>query len=340
MNKALKTILDTWRDCFIHLSRIAIFFSCGLTWAALFSNGGLVFDLPCHFRLQYAIAQALFLAAAVAGYLKNRDLFKTAKTSLGNNFLAEVGLAAISLVLNLFLIGVLYLPANQKSTAQSPVLRCLQINVNTRNQSYGKVAALVHKYNADVVALQEIDDTWLTALKNKLPDYPYVAAQPRPDNFGIAIFSRLKLDDQKTEDFGSAQVPTMLARLEFDGAPVTVVSTHPLPPVGTEALNMRNEQLKLLGEARSKWERTVVLMGDLNSTSWAQIFKELCTKADLMDTRQGFGIQPTWPTYSRTLWIPLDHCLVSKDLVVRQRKVCETIDSDHFPVYIELARRH
>jgi endonuclease/exonuclease/phosphatase (EEP) superfamily protein YafD len=58
----------------------------------------------------------------------------------------------------------------------------------------------------------------------------------------------------------------------------------------------------------------------------------------LRDTRAGFGIQASWPTQIPPLGIPLDHCLVSPELVVLDRRLGPAVGSDHRPVILELAR--
>ena len=77
-------------------------------------------------------------------------------------------------------------------------------------------------------------------------------------------------------------------------------------------------------------------MGDLNTTSWSPFFSDLIEESGLRDSRKGFGIQTTWPDGLFLLRIPIDHCLVSKDISVLDRRVGPSIGSDHFPVTVDL----
>jgi endonuclease/exonuclease/phosphatase (EEP) superfamily protein YafD len=81
----------------------------------------------------------------------------------------------------------------------------------------------------------------------------------------------------------------------------------------------------------------LVLLGDLNTTSWSPHFRDLINTAGLKDSRAGFGIQPTWPAGTPPLWIPLDHCLVSPEIKVHDRRVGPNVGSDHFPVIVEFS---
>jgi endonuclease/exonuclease/phosphatase (EEP) superfamily protein YafD len=58
---------------------------------------------------------------------------------------------------------------------------------------------------------------------------------------------------------------------------------------------------------------------------------------NLRDSQLGFGVQPSFPTFSWAIRIPIDHCLVSPEVVVLDRKLAPSVGSDHFPVMVELA---
>jgi len=81
----------------------------------------------------------------------------------------------------------------------------------------------------------------------------------------------------------------------------------------------------------------LLLLGDLNVTPWNHHFKKLLRHTGLKDSTQGYGVQPTWPTYYPWLWIPIDHCLYSSSIHVVGRKVGEHVGSDHYPVIIDFA---
>jgi endonuclease/exonuclease/phosphatase family metal-dependent hydrolase len=56
----------------------------------------------------------------------------------------------------------------------------------------------------------------------------------------------------------------------------------------------------------------------------------------LRDSREGFGLQNSWPAYWPWLSITIDHCLVSRDIRLIDRKVGPDIGSDHYPVLVEV----
>lgn len=345
-----RKIILGWRDDFQSLLRVSVQGTVLLTWIGLFSQSGWFSDLTCHFRLEYLVVQILFIPGAIWWFFERRDPALPSVASLSFHR-AETAIVLASAFLNAVLVGQLWLPPAQPVNSAAPassashscsekrVLKMLQLNVNSKNDKFAEVAALVRETNVDIIAMQELSERWCVEMKSRLPEYRYCLCWQRPDNFGIGLFSRLPLTKLELVTYGKAAVPTILAGLDFDGAPLTVLSTHPLPPSDLLNYDFRNDQFAALAKARSSWTKSVVLAGDLNSTSWSQHFSDLCKKSNLKDSRQGFGVQPSWPVQLFILSIPIDHVLISEDLEVKDRKVCRSVGSDHYPVYIELVRR-
>jgi endonuclease/exonuclease/phosphatase (EEP) superfamily protein YafD len=121
-------------------------------------------------------------------------------------------------------------------------LRVLAINVESENRQYERVAALIRQHDPDVVGVMEVTQEWADALA-KLHGYAVVLKEPRADNFGILLMSKLPLaPDSGVRVFGDTTVPTIVARFELDGQPLTLVLTHPLPPVGGAGARARNRR--------------------------------------------------------------------------------------------------
>lgn len=341
------TIL-AWRDDYQMLLRVGTLATVFLTWCGLFSEAGWLFDLPCHFRVEYLVVQILFLPAAVWGIFESRQPSPASVATMSLRR-SELIVVAVSAALNAMLVGQLWLPPSMPAAAASvspsartavkPTLKLLQLNVNSRNERYADVASLVHESNVDIVALQEVNLNWYGQMKARLPEYRHYECFPRPDNFGIALFSRIPLTKVNVVEYGKAKVPTVVAEVQFDGAPLTILSTHPLPPSDWLNYDFRNDQFDAMAKARSTWSKSVVLSGDLNTTSWSDHFTDLCKQSNLRDSRQGFGVQVSWPVQLFVLSIPIDHVLVSEDLEVKARSICRSVGSDHYPVLVEFARR-
>lgn len=307
-------------------------------------NSVQAFELASHFRLQYAIAQVFFLCLATLIMLKRKDpalAVNDHSDRIWNlNFSRqEIISVLICFLLNAFFVASVYLPLPARQ-ASNRHLKLIQINVNTANKKYDEVANLIQEVSPDIVAAQELDENWCKELSSRLPEYKNRICFPRPDNFGIALFSKLAWKEAHIAQIGKAGLPSAQASIDFDGAIITVLSTHTLPPVQSLAFEFRNEQLEALASQCRSRQGSKVLLGDLNLTPYSSYFGKLLQESCLQDSRQGFGVQGSWPTmfWLKPMLIPIDHCLVSPDLTVIERKILKDVGSDHLPVYIKLAR--
>ena len=142
-------------------------------------------------------------------------------------------------------------------------------------------------------------------------------------------------NDVQTVELGQAEIPTILADFKIDGCQFLFAGTHPVPPGSRFLTDLRNDQLLKLALLVANRNAAAILVGDLNTTDHSPCFRQLLTRARLRDTRQGFGVQPSWGPF-QLLEIPIDHCLVSPHIAVRRRRVGPHLGSDHRPVAIDL----
>jgi len=96
----------------------------------------------------------------------------------------------------------------------------------------------------------------------------------------------------------------------------------------------QKSHFKALAEYIKKSKKSTVVAGDLNTAFWSSAYKNLIASS-LINTRQGFGIIPSWSVNS-ILQLPLDHVLVSKNIQTVNIQAMQSIDSDHLPIYVEL----
>ncbi|MEX0727750.1 MAG: endonuclease/exonuclease/phosphatase family protein [Planctomycetaceae bacterium] len=238
-----------------------------------------------------------------------------------------------------FIVGW-YLPGKSFFAAGSgkqPV-RLLIANVHTSNSQYEKLVALVEREQPDVIALNEVDLGWLTALKPLHERYPYRLEIPQSDNFGIAIFSRLYIIHNDVFALGKDQPPAIeVAVWSDDNRELTVVAAHTYPPMGNRLMNARNRQLEILGKRMANIDGSRVLVGDFNVSMFSPYYRDLEATTGLENARQEFGILPTWPTRRRVMMIPIDHCLHSGDIEIHDCRVGADIGSDHLPLIVDIA---
>ena len=279
-----------------------------------------VLDIPGHFRLQYGLI--LTIAAALAWWLGNPLL----------------GLSAALLAFsNLIVVLPLYLRPQRAlaATGQTPVRRVLFANLWQPNRAHAEVRALIQSSQPDLVLLVETNQRWLDELEPLRQAYPFWVVQPREDNYGVAVLSRHPILEREVRTFSVAGVPNIVARLDMDGQPLTVVCTHPPPPKSRSETRARDEQMANLANLAALRTEPMLLCGDLNLTPWSPVFWRFLRRSSLVDSGRGFGVQSTWPVGKPWMAVPIDHCLASPEVVILDRQVGPPVGSDHYPVIID-----
>ena len=280
------------------------------------------FDLFSHFQIQYLLGTStVIVLLLLARRLRAALIF--------------VLFAAI----NLYFIIPYYVFGTAASAGSSTGIKALTLNVNSANEHYELVKQLIRSANPDVVLLTEVTPTWTRAMEDLHGDYTYQRPEPREDNFGLALYSKLPLNNCTVVFLGAAGLPSLSAEIDIDGRRVTLLGTHPLPPISDRSSRLRNDQLLAVAGHLRATPGPKILLGDLNTSPWSYWFRRLIEESGMKDRSLGKGIRPTWPTDSILFRIPIDYCLVSEEMVVKDRQIGPDIGSDHFPVIVDLALR-
>lgn len=309
--------------------KIAGFFQAGVFLAfcgAVIGYAGAIdfrIDLFSHFRLTYAVA----LAAGIVLALYSRQKRLAVAWVLG-------------FCVNFAAIAPLWLPG--PSTADKPVpertIRVQMINVLRDNPRKDAVIEAIRKADPDVFVAVELDEAWLSALKQALADrWPYTIGKARGDAFGIALFSKRPLANANTFESPGSYAPSIRAEVDHNGNKVTIYGTHPFPPISP--FNQKNwiEHMDDLARRIPGETGPVVVIGDFNTTPWSENYRRFRSISGLADSMQGFGPQASWPSFVPYAGLPIDHVMVSPGIRSIARKVGGFVGSDHYPVTVDLA---
>jgi endonuclease/exonuclease/phosphatase (EEP) superfamily protein YafD len=300
----------------LYLGLAVIIFS---TIVGSFGHIWWVFDLFSHFRVQYFFA-SVGLALVIFIYGKEKPGV----------------LAGIFVLVNLVQILPIYF-SGKKQKAVGVSYRLMLANVNTPNQHHGKVRNLIEETSPDLMVLIEVDENWLDVLGLADLGYNFCVDEPRGDNYGIALYSRFPFISSEVINLGQLGMPSVCARLHIGDDLLTLIGSHPPPPKSRDLALYRDQQIgEIMDYARTR-EGEIIFCGDINMTSWSSIFKHLLERGSLTDSRRGFGIQPTWPTWMPLLLVPIDHIWISRNIQVHNRRVGPRIGSDHHPVILDFS---
>jgi endonuclease/exonuclease/phosphatase (EEP) superfamily protein YafD len=222
-----------------------------------------------------------------------------------------------------------------------PRVRIASANLLTSNRAHGAFLAWIRDERPDVVIALEVGRDWAAALEGLADLYPQRRFSPREDNFGVAALARDPQATLEILDCGPAGVPSLRVRWPVEGTVVTVVGTHPIPPVGAAQALERDTQIDACAAVLFSGPGPRVLAGDLNATPWSPVLVDLRARTGLRDSRAGRGLFASWPTgfgpLDVVLGIPIDHLLHDASLAVVDRRNGPDIGSDHRPVVADFA---
>ena len=86
-----------------------------------------------------------------------------------------------------------------------------------------------------------------------------------------------------------------------------------------------------------KNNQPTIIVGDFNITPWSPYFNDFIQRSELLDTRKGLGVYPTWPKQIFPLMIPIDHGLVSSDIKLHSFNRGPNFGSDHLPLILNVS---
>jgi len=225
--------------------------------------------------------------------------------------------------------------SGEETTSRS--YRAVLVNVDHNNAEFTKISDYIRSVNPDFLLLVEVNEKWMASLQKLRDSFPYSKGYPHP-KFGILLMSQLPFDQASILFLGEERIPTVVAQVTIQNKQrVNLVGTHPRSPMTSAHSRSRNEQLRSIAKLVSDQSNPVVLLGDLNVTPWSPMFQDLLTHSGLRDSMEGLGLQPTWPTRFPLAWIPIDHCLISSEVLVRKRQVGPNIGSDHYPLVVDFS---
>ncbi|MBD2020149.1 endonuclease/exonuclease/phosphatase family protein [Leptolyngbya sp. FACHB-36] len=300
---------------------------------------GFPWELLSHFRVQYFVASVLLCLASLAlwrvGWLRPKALLLLA--------FVLVGLNAVEVV-------PWYLPHSQQISkvaikqAALTSVRILVANVNGNNDRYAPTIQMVRDEKPDVALFIEMNPDWVNELNAGLSDLlPY---RLPGQSGGLLLMSRQPLSQVQVNPPLDASLPTLL---QIGGKPVQFIGTHPIVPVRRTLFHRRNQQLDKLSRYVKTLDAPTIVIGDFNLTPWSPYYRRFIQQTRLHNASLGFGVLPTYPSPSTLVktpkWliplvrIPIDHCLVSKQVRVSTLRTISHGNADHAAVVAELVLR-
>ncbi|MBY0067368.1 endonuclease/exonuclease/phosphatase family protein [Empedobacter falsenii] len=283
-----------------------------------------VFDMLVQYSV-YALIIAFFLCL-----IYNYSIRKQEK----KNILWLIPLVAIPIITYKNL-GNFYFGENARGEQSN--FKIISINIFSQNDEFQHLQKYLGTETADVIVLQELTPSWQKNVEFIRKEYPYYKEEVRSNNFGIAIYSKIPFKKVSTKNYIDEMHPSILAEIIVDAKLVSILATHPVPPLPNQArFERRNKQYELMKqEIDALPNENIILVGDLNSTVYSPNFK-LVQSDKMKDARSGFGLNNSWNAFIPIFRTNIDQCWVSKKIKVTNFYRGDDIKSDHFPIVAEL----
>lgn len=218
-------------------------------------------------------------------------------------------------------------------------LSVLSSNVYMPNDDFRKLIEHVRNKQPDFLVTLESNEKWQKGISEIESEYPYRKFCPLENLYGMHLYSKLPFEEVSLRFLIEEDVPSMKVKINHHGQDVTLYFLHPKPPSPTENTyaKPRDVELTVVGEEIAETEGPVVVAGDLNDVAWSPTTRKFKKISGLLDPREGRGFFNTFHAkYPLVKW-PLDHVFHSEHFALVNIEKLESIGSDHYPLYTELA---
>ncbi len=232
---------------------------------------------------------------------------------------------------------VLQVERNDTTSTRLSLLIC---NVLQTNTHYEAVLAKVKKFNPDVFITTESDMKWQQALSSLHTEYPYRVQVPLSNLYGMHLYSRLPLSDTSVRYLLEPDIPSIRTKVRLrSGEEILLLVVHPRPPVPGESSDSkeRDAEIILVGKEARKEKGGVIVAGDFNDVAWSETTELFQEVTGYLDPRRGRSFYNTYHANVPFFRWPLDHIFHSSHFKLVSMKRVGRVNSDHFPMFIELA---
>jgi endonuclease/exonuclease/phosphatase (EEP) superfamily protein YafD len=296
--------------------------------ASIFSSWHPVLDLFCHTSWHCFFGLTAIGTVIVLG--------KVLSTSMAGRWMVRLWLCAVPWTYFLVVVQPWTTLPFVQNDPSAIGLKIYSWNFLISNNDLEDVVRRVREQNADVVALLEIGEHQVDALKQLAKDYAFHVWIP-DGAAGVAVLSKVPNTTFEILDLGGAGMPAVEVNLPANdlSKAMRLLAVHTRSPrLHPMRTKLRDRQLIAIGEwAAAKDGTSYAVVGDLNITPWSRPFSQLLQSGKLRDSRWYRGYCGSWPAPLRFFGIPIDHFLAGDQCEVLYRDVDPYFGlSDHRPI--------
>lgn len=230
---------------------------------------------------------------------------------------------------------------NSTKVSEDKKLTFFTANVLQKNEEKEHLLKILDTIDADILLFTEANKKWQQSILNRLPSkYAYKVEQPLPNTYGMLMYSKLELINPKVLNQVDDSIPSIHTKVKLpSGKLIQLYSIHPTPPMPQHnpKSTERDKEMMLTAKLARDSEIPVVVIGDFNDVAWSQSTTLFQRISGLLDPRKGRGLFNTFNAKNIFMRWPLDHVFVGPKFRIKFMERGKDINSDHFPMYIELS---
>lgn len=213
-------------------------------------------------------------------------------------------------------------------------------NVLQKNEISDSLISEMKRLQPDIAVFMETNTRWANDIKKGIgQDYPYKVEIPLPNTYGMLLYSKLKLKNERVKFLVDDSIPSIHSVVKLkSGDEIMLHAIHPTPPMpqhNPSSSDRDAEMMRVALETR-KAKLPSLVVGDFNDVPWSQSTRSFKKVGELLDVRRGRFFYNTFDAGSFIMRWPLDHIFVTEEFRVKTIAAGPNIESDHFHFYAEL----
>lgn len=227
---------------------------------------------------------------------------------------------------------------NRAKADDTPNLRVLTINVWDRSSNASAVLAYIDQVKPDIIAAQEVTEAWVELLRPLEANYrAFTPPRFKAGMPALALYWRVE-SGEPAHRFEEG-LPMLYLPITVAGRTLDFVNVHPRAPYTAGRAATHRGMMGGLVTWLNTLKHPRIVAGDLNTSIWSLLYRDFRQETGLLNTRQGYGVQGTWPSWLGPFRTTLDHILVDPTIEVAHIEVGPHVGSDHRPLLADLVVR-
>ena len=290
-----------------------------------------ILDFP---RIQYLIVALLCMIAVL--FLNRKWKFPAVLLVLG--LLVSIGIQ--SWLILPYYLGEKTVPDALGKESSGSNFSVLVSNVLITNKNSEGLIEVISTNKPDMVLAVEADSWWIDELQVLKDSYPYFMELPLDNGYGMALYSKLKLENNRIEFLDKDNVPSFHTDVVLkSGKSIQFHGVHPVAPAPSDKypdnLGKEEKTLGKVGEMVREGKIPTIVAGDFNDVSWSPSSRLFENGDVLKNVQMGRGIFSSFDANSSILRWPLDHYYVTEHFALSRLERLPYVGSDHFPMLAE-----